>query len=617
MRRIITLVTLVLALAALAAGSVYARHSHDPDEAVANGWFYSQAGPDDSTGFSVTDADGIPFWTEFQAAGGVARLGYPVSRRWIEGPLTYQAFQKTVFQWQPGAGLFRVNIYDRLRDIGLDDELLTQRNIPKPWAFPQDSGQPFSFVQSNHLVLLELNDAIKTAWYSNPNWLSDYGLPVAYHDFGPLRVLRAQRTVFQQWMFQTAFARPGQVVITNGGDHFKDAGLVPPAAAMPHEPDDVVATVTAPPEPRVPQGTAPATGPGPTAPATAPGPTSASIGEVLHLVASPFVFQDQTIWLGTSTGGVLRSTNAGAGFTQVITGLPNLAINAILPSPNLPNDSLVLVATNAGVARSTNRGETWSTVSGLPAGRVGGLAASSAFATDSAFFAVADAGGLYESTDGGANWSIVPVHHSNGLAPAHYLGLATADGRGGKSHVFAWTSTDLVGSSNNGRGFRSQLGRKAVPTDLVISAVSIHPEFRNNEIIWIGSLQHGLYRSTNGGETFDKVLENHKDELGRINVIALSPNISRDGTVAVGTTKKGIYLSKKGARLGNVTDPGGRSNWNRRSVNLNISNVRGIAFSNGFLKDRSIFAGGETRVAFSHSSGSDWYTYPNPVGPTG
>ena len=607
MRRIITLVTLVLAITALAAGAVQA-HPHDPDGAVENGWFYSQAGAGDGTGFSVTDADGIPFWTEFQAAGGVARLGYPVSRRWMEGPLTYQAFQKTVFQWQPRSGLFRVNIYDRLRDIGLDDELLTQRNIPKPWEFPQDDDQSFSFVQKNHLVLLELNDAIKTAWFSNPNWLNDYGLPVAYHDFGRLRVLRAQRTVFQQWMFQTAFARPGQVVLTNGGDHFKDAGLVPPAAAIPHESDDVVATVTAPPEPRTAQGTAPAMG---------PGPTSASIGEVLHLVASPFVFQDKTIWLGTSTGGVLRSTNAGAGFTQVISGLPNLTINAILPSPDLSNDGLVLVATNAGVARSTNRGETWSTVSGLPGGRIGGLAASSAFATDSAFFAVADAGGLFESTDGGANWSAVPIHHSNGLGPGYYRGLATVDGRGGKSHVFAWTATDLFGSSNNGRGFRSQLGLKALPGDLDISAVAVHPEFRSNEIIWIGSIQHGLYRSTNGGEKFGKVLENPKDELGRINVIALSPNISRDGTVAIGTTKMGLFFSKKGARLGNVTDPGGRSNWSHQSVNLDITNVRGIAFSNGYREDRSIFAGGETKVAFSHSGAIDWYTYPNPVGPTG
>ena len=190
MRRIITLVTLVLAITALAAGAVQA-HPHDPDGAVENGWFYSQAGPGDGTGFfgdrcrrdSILDR-------VFKPLAAFARLGYPVSRRWMEGPLTYQAFQKTVFQWQPRSGLFRVNIYDRLRDIGLDDELLTQRNIPKPWEFPQDDDQSFSFVQKNHLVLLELNDAIKTAWFSNPNWLNDYGLPVAYHDFGRLRVLQ-------------------------------------------------------------------------------------------------------------------------------------------------------------------------------------------------------------------------------------------------------------------------------------------------------------------------------------------------------------------------------------------------------------------------------------------
>ena len=606
MRRILTLVTLVLALAALATGAVSASHSHGPDEAVDGGWFYSQAGPGDGTGFSVTDADGIPFWTEFQAAGGVERLGYPVSRRWMEGPLTYQAFQKTVFQWQPRSGLFRVNIYDRLRDIGLDEELLAERNIPKPWEFPQDDGQPFSFVQKNHLVLLELNEAIKTAWYSNPNWLDDYGLPVAYQDFGRLRVLRAQRTVFQQWMFQTSFAQPGQVVLSNGGDHFKDAGLVPEAATVPHGTLEVVETVTAAPMPRMGQ-----------APVAGPAPTSAGIGEVTHLVASPFVLQDQTIWLGTSTGGVLRSTNGGAGFTQVNGGLPNLTINAILPSPTLHADGLVLVATDAGVVRSTNRGESWTPTSGLPAGRIGGLAASSAFTTDNAFFAVADAGGLFESTDGGATWSAVPVHHSNGLAAGRYLGLAAVDGSGSKSHVFAWTATDLFGSSNNGRGFRSQLGQKALPGDLLISAVAVHPDFRNNEIIWVGSIQHGLYRTTNGGENFQKVLENPKDELGRINVIAYSPNISRDGTVAVGTSKMGLFLSKKGARLGNVTDPGGRSNWKHQSVNLNITNVRGIAFSNGYLEDRSLWAAGETRFAFSHSGAIDWYTYPNPVGPTG
>ena len=255
MRRLTALAALLLTLGALATLSVSAQA---PDEPTDGGWFFSQAGPGNGLGFSVTDADEIPFWTEFENGGGVGQLGYPVSRRWREGPFTLQAFQKTIFQWQPGRGLFRLNIYDNLSRAGLDDALLAQRLIPKPRAFPEDDGQPFGVVTANHLALLDENEAIKAAWYGNPDWLDDYGLPVAYQDFGGVRVLRAQRSVLQQWMIQTDFASPGQVVTANGGDHYKDAGLIPQAATVPHAVGDAVVTVVVTPPP--------ITTPGPTPP---------------------------------------------------------------------------------------------------------------------------------------------------------------------------------------------------------------------------------------------------------------------------------------------------------------------------------------------------------------
>ena len=608
MRRLLALVTLALVIGAAVAGTVSAQSA---DQAVQNGWFFSQTGPGDGDGFSVTDADGIPFWTEFQAAGGVGSLGYPVSRRWTEGALTYQAFQKTVFQWQPGRGLFRVNIYDNLSRAGLDDELLVRRNVPKPWNFPKDAGQPFSFVQQNHLTLLELNEAIKEAWYSNPRWLSDYGLPVAYEDFGNLRVLRAQRTVFQQWMFQTSFARPGQVVLSNGGDHYKDAGLVPKAATLPHGADEVVATVTPAPTP------VPTPAP-PPAPTPVPPPTSAPIGEVLRLAASPVVFQDQTIWLGTSTGGVLRSTSAGAGFTQVISGLPNLTINAIAPSPTLANDGIVLVATNNGIGRSSDRGQTWTAGAGLPASRISGIVASPRFESDRTFYALAEAGSLYQSTDGGANWSGVSVQHANGLpAGSSYLGLTAVNGRGENIHIFAWTSLDLLVSDNRGRGFKSVIGKKALPKNFRISAVAIHPEWNYDDVIWLGSEANGIYRSENGGGSFHRVLKNSDDVLGRINVIALSPNVTRDGTIVAGTEKSGFFISKRNTQLGTVKNIGAASSWNHQSTNLKISNVRGLAFSNGYSGDQTIYATGGTHFAVTGNGANDWFLYPDSVGPTG
>ena len=351
------------------------------------------------------------------------------------------------------------------------------------------------------------------------------------------------------------------------------------------------------------------------APPSAPQPASAPIGEVLH-VASPFVFQDRTIWLGTSTGGVLRSTNAGASFTQVIDGLPNLTINAIAPSPTLPNDGIVLVATNNGIGRSSDHGVTWTAAAGLPGGRIGGLAASPRYETDRTFYAVVDSGGLYRSTDGGANWSPVVVVHANGLPAATYLGLTTVQGRGDNIHIFAWTQSRLFVSDDRGNGFRSVIGGNALPRGFRITTVAIHPAWHYERVIWMGSEGQGIYRSEDGGRSFHQVLENRDDAIGRINVIALSPNVSRDGTIVAGTAKSGFFLSKRNQQLGTVDNIGAPSSWNHQSVNLRIRNVRGIGFSNGYAGDQTIYVGGGTHFAYTGTGAIDWFTYAYPVGPT-
>ncbi|MDE2768103.1 MAG: hypothetical protein OXI70_08440 [Chloroflexota bacterium] len=351
------------------------------------------------------------------------------------------------------------------------------------------------------------------------------------------------------------------------------------------------------------------------APLPAPQPVSAPIGEVLH-VASPLVFQDRTIWLGTSTGGVLRSTNAGASFTQFIDGLPNLTVNAIATSPTLPDDGIVLVATNDGIGRSSDRGVTWTAAAGLPGGRIGGLAASPRYETDRTFYAVVDSRGLFESTDGGANWSPVLVAYANRLPAATYLGLTAVQGRGDGIHIFAWTQSGLFVSDDRGRGFKSIIDTKALPKNFRIASVAIHPAWHYDRVVWIGSEEQGLYRSEDGGGSFHQVLENRDEALGRINVIALSPNVSRDGTIVVGTQKRGVFLSKRSQPLGTVDNIGAPLSWKRQSVNLRIRNVRGIGFSNGYAEDQTIFVAGGTYFAYSGTGAIDWFTYPDPVGPT-
>ncbi len=364
----------------------------------------------------------------------------------------------------------------------------------------------------------------------------------------------------------------------------------------------------------------PAPGPAPApAPAPAPMPSSAPIGEISVVATSPLVFQDSTIWLGTTTGGVLRSGDAGRSFTQSTIGLPNLTINAIAPSPRVSADGVVLAATNLGIGRSGDRGATWSTAAGLPAVRFGAIAASPRFQSDRTFYALADTGALFQSTDGGANWSVISTTPANGQPAATYLGLIAVQGRGDRIHIFSYTVNNVFVSDNRGRNFRSILGSNALPRHLKITALAVHPEWNYDNVVWLGTETLGVYRSEDGGDHFTNVLHNPRgrdNELGRINVIALSPNVTRDGTIAVGTQLRGFLMSKRSQRLGTVDDIGAPGSWNHLSASLAIRNVRGIGFSNGFAGDATIYAGGEVQFAFSGNGATNWLTYPNPVGPT-
>ena len=228
-----TAALVAVALAAFLLTNAPAHAAGEPqDWGIPNGWFFTQTGSNlEYQGFRVTDNHDVPFWTFFQENGGVSQFGYPISRRWMSGPFTLQAFQRAILQWQPGRGMFFLNIYDNLSRDGFDDWLNTVKNIPPPQAFPEDAGQPFSVIKENHLRLLDQNLAIKEKWFENPRWLSFYGLPVAYEDRGDVKVLRGQRASFQHWIINTSFARAGDVTISLAGDHYKQAGFIPEQAA--------------------------------------------------------------------------------------------------------------------------------------------------------------------------------------------------------------------------------------------------------------------------------------------------------------------------------------------------------------------------------------------------
>ena len=79
------------------------------------------------------------------------------------------------------------------------------------------------------------------------------------------------------------------------------------------------------------------------------------------------------IYAGSSTGGILKSTDGGTTWAVANAGLTNRRVSALIMDPRKPR--VLFTSTEGGVFRSTNGGESWHPYNrGLPAGGVAAFA---------------------------------------------------------------------------------------------------------------------------------------------------------------------------------------------------------------------------------------------------
>ncbi|MCC6315948.1 MAG: hypothetical protein IT337_18265, partial [Thermomicrobiales bacterium] len=229
----------VFCLALLPLSQPAAAQTRD-DFSVPGGWFFSQANGKaggGETGFTVTNNGGIPFWDWFNRYGGVSNVGYPISDRFVWNGFTVQAFQKVVFQWRPESGTVAiVNVFDELSNAGKDDWLVTVRQVPKSNDWSADGGRTWNQTVAAHQALLDAYPAIRTAYFAADDPIALNGLPMSSQELSNVVVIRAQRKVFQLWKVEVPWAKAGQVVVANGGDVGKEAGLFPAGAGIPKTP---------------------------------------------------------------------------------------------------------------------------------------------------------------------------------------------------------------------------------------------------------------------------------------------------------------------------------------------------------------------------------------------
>jgi photosystem II stability/assembly factor-like uncharacterized protein len=139
--------------------------------------------------------------------------------------------------------------------------------------------------------------------------------------------------------------------------------------------------------------------------------------DVRPMVISPDYPRDHTIFVGVGldwdwyTGGVYRSTDAGATWMEANNGLVYREVHGLAVSPNYARDHTLLVTVwQGGVQRSTDGGNSWTEWNhDQPNRRLTGVAFSPNYAQDTTVFLATWGeyvdGGVYRSTNGGMNWT--------------------------------------------------------------------------------------------------------------------------------------------------------------------------------------------------------------------
>jgi hypothetical protein len=217
--------------------AVWARPAQ-ADWALPNGHFYARSdarGEGGSiAGYAVTDAEGVPFWSEYRRLGGVGVLGYPLSNRFSTDEAAYQVFQRGVLQYTtPEAGATVVRLLDRLHEQGHDAELATRWGIPRPEMPLRDDVTP-AVVAERAEWLLRDHPALAAYLAGLPDATALLGLPLStVQDVGAYYAVRFHGGALQEWKEDVPWAKAGEVTAANIGEIAVALGAFPAEVLAP------------------------------------------------------------------------------------------------------------------------------------------------------------------------------------------------------------------------------------------------------------------------------------------------------------------------------------------------------------------------------------------------
>jgi len=259
------------------------------------------------------------------------------------------------------------------------------------------------------------------------------------------------------------------------------------------------------------------------------------------------------------TDQLFRSDGEAGPWKNLVSGINNqYGFTSIAVSPGYANDKTAFVATSGdGVYRTTDQGDSWiKTVTGLDRLDIHLLSVSSNYTADGRILAAAEVGGVWRSVDGGEQWAMVL---SEGVVITAFTELAESAG------------ATIVAGDADGRIWRSDDGGRLweIVHELTaagaITSISV-----DGGIVYAGTSQDGLYRSSDGGSSFNRILlpallgkllcrpddEEDKGSTAHITAVTVSSMQAEAHKVLATSWYGGVYVSVDGGESWAIKDDG-------------------------------------------------------------
>ncbi|TAF50232.1 MAG: hypothetical protein EAZ61_13015 [Oscillatoriales cyanobacterium] len=234
----------------------------------------------------------------------------------------------------------------------------------------------------------------------------------------------------------------------------------------------------------------------------------------LTLALSPDYENDQTFFVSSQDKKIYSSENGGQDFTVVGERPPfkgNYGSSLVL-SPNFKTDQTLFTSGEFGIYKSQDSGKTWEAITrNTPIETLGDLqiAVSPDYVRDRTLLVGSNAG-LFQSTDAGTTWKKLSPLEDDETLYIEAVAFSPAYAQD-QTAIISVRGYGLLKTTNSGTSFQSIGDSKILMSRMwnVPSsgrAIVFSPSYTtDNTLYGFGSAEHQIYRSQDGGETWNTI----------------------------------------------------------------------------------------------------------------